>query len=164
MNTKRKLTAKQLSFITAYCTPGKGYNNATQAAILAGYSQKTAKEQGYDNLTKPHIKRRVARFKADLAAESRFTREQQLTDLENVKTLAVNDGNLTAITGAIREQNEMLGYHREAAPNLEKEQQRKELIESEREELQRVAAVRTEELSRPQLSIGRKLRPSAKVG
>lgn len=31
--------------------------NATQSAIKAGYSRETAKEIGYENLTKPHIKK-----------------------------------------------------------------------------------------------------------
>ncbi|GKX40047.1 terminase [Pectobacterium carotovorum subsp. carotovorum] len=37
--------------------------NATQAAIRAGYSAKTAKETGHENLTKPHIAQRIAELK-----------------------------------------------------------------------------------------------------
>mgnify|MGYP001218784721 FL=1 len=47
-----KLTEKQKRFADYYIETG----NATEAAIKAGYSQKTAKEMGYENLTKPHIK------------------------------------------------------------------------------------------------------------
>lgn len=46
-----KFTAKQKRFIDEYLLD----LNATQAAIRAGYSEKTAKEIGYENLTKPHI-------------------------------------------------------------------------------------------------------------
>ncbi|HEU0069637.1 MAG TPA: terminase small subunit, partial [Nitrospiraceae bacterium] len=46
----RKLTAKQLRFMLEYLVD----MNATQAAIRAGYSQKTAKEQGPCLLTKVH--------------------------------------------------------------------------------------------------------------
>lgn len=46
----RKLTAKQLRFMLEYLVD----MNATQAAIRAGYSQKTAKEQGSRLLTKVH--------------------------------------------------------------------------------------------------------------
>lgn len=49
---KIKLTEKQKRFADYYIETG----NATEAAIKAGYSQKTAKEMGYENLTKPHIK------------------------------------------------------------------------------------------------------------
>jgi len=46
-----KLTDKQRDFVEQYLVD----LNATQAAIRAGYSEKTAKEAGYENLTKPHI-------------------------------------------------------------------------------------------------------------
>lgn len=47
-----KLTEKQKRFADYYIETG----NATEAAMRAGYSKKTAKEMGYENLTKPHIK------------------------------------------------------------------------------------------------------------
>jgi phage terminase small subunit len=47
-----KLTEKQKRFADYYIETG----NATESAIRAGYSEKTAKEMGYENLTKPHIK------------------------------------------------------------------------------------------------------------
>lgn len=50
-----KLTVNQKRFIEEYC---KDFN-ATQAAIRSGYSEKTAKEQGYENLTKPHIYEKI---------------------------------------------------------------------------------------------------------
>ena len=46
-----KLNPKQTLFCQEYLVD----LNATQAAIRAGYSVKTAKETGYENLTKPHI-------------------------------------------------------------------------------------------------------------
>lgn len=49
--TNQKLTAKQKQFGDEYIID----LNSTQAAIRAGYSVKTAKEIGYENLTKPHI-------------------------------------------------------------------------------------------------------------
>ena len=49
------LTDKQQRFIEEYIID----LNATQAAIRAGYSEKVAKEIGYENLTKPHIKKIV---------------------------------------------------------------------------------------------------------
>lgn len=47
-----KLTPKQKAFADFYIELG----NATEAAAKAGYSKRTAKEVGYENLTKPHIK------------------------------------------------------------------------------------------------------------
>lgn len=46
-----KLTPKQEMFCKEYLID----LNATQAAIRAGYSKDTAKEIGYENLTKPHV-------------------------------------------------------------------------------------------------------------
>lgn len=45
------LTDKQQRFVDEYLID----LNATQAAIRAGYSEKTAKEIGSENLTKPNI-------------------------------------------------------------------------------------------------------------
>ena len=53
----------------------------------------------------------------------------------------------SAVVSAIREQNDMLGYHRESAPNMEKEQQRKDILETELHELERLCRERTAELS-----------------
>lgn len=47
-----KLTVKQKRFADYYIETG----NATEAAIRAGYSKKTARFIGNENLTKPHIK------------------------------------------------------------------------------------------------------------
>lgn len=55
------LNAKQELFCQEYLID----LNATQAAIRAGYSVKTAKETGYENLTKPHIADRVAELKQE---------------------------------------------------------------------------------------------------
>ena len=49
---EKKLTAKQQRFCDEYLID----LNATQAAIRAGYSQKTARAIGNENFTKPYIK------------------------------------------------------------------------------------------------------------
>lgn len=62
------LTPKQKAFADYYIETG----NATEAARRAGYSKKTAKETGYENLTKPHIaayiKERMAEVEANRVA------------------------------------------------------------------------------------------------
>lgn len=47
-----KLTPKQKSFIDCYIVTG----NATQAAIHAGYTKKSARFIGAENLTKPNVR------------------------------------------------------------------------------------------------------------
>jgi phage terminase small subunit len=49
------LTDKQKLFCLEYAA----CLNATRAAIKAGYSEDTAKEIGYENLTKPHLRAEV---------------------------------------------------------------------------------------------------------
>ena len=51
MKNNSELTAKQQTFCDEYLID----LNATQAAIRAGYSKKTAKSIGQENLTKPDI-------------------------------------------------------------------------------------------------------------
>lgn len=51
-NAKQELNEKQKAFCDHYIKT----LNATEAAILAGYSKKTARSIGAENLTKPYIK------------------------------------------------------------------------------------------------------------
>ena len=64
-----KMTAKQQRFCDEYLID----LNATQAAIRAGYSKKTAKQIGQENLTKPVIKEyidaRMAEKEKELIAD-----------------------------------------------------------------------------------------------
>lgn len=64
-----KLTAKQQRFCDEYLID----LNATQAAIRAGYSEKTAKQIGQENLTKPDIRKyideRMAEKQKELIAD-----------------------------------------------------------------------------------------------
>ena len=56
-----KLTDKQEMFCKEYIID----LNATQASIRAGYSEKTANEQGCQNLAKLNIQERIAELKED---------------------------------------------------------------------------------------------------
>jgi phage terminase small subunit len=55
----RPLSARQRAFVVAYLTDAAG--NATKAAELAGYSKKTARAIGAENLTKPDIAAAIAK-------------------------------------------------------------------------------------------------------
>lgn len=56
-NAKPKLTTKQKKWADEYIKTG----NATQSAINAGYSEKTAKQIGTENLAKPVLKTYIAK-------------------------------------------------------------------------------------------------------
>ncbi len=83
MSKKVRLTVNQKRFIEEYCS--NGYN-ATQAAISAGYSKKTARETGYENLTKPHIKSEINKRLDELTLTA-----EQLTK----RTADIAKGNLS---------------------------------------------------------------------
>lgn len=57
-----KLTPKQQAFADYYIQTG----NATEAAIQAGYSEKTAKQTGYEKLTKPYIQQYIEEKQKEL--------------------------------------------------------------------------------------------------
>ena len=76
--------------------------NATQAAIRAGYSEKTAKEQGYENLTKPHIHDKITLLKAERADSVSLDAKyvlNRLVEIDNLDVLDIldNTGNVKAI-------------------------------------------------------------------
>lgn len=70
-----KLTVKQKAFADYYIQLG----NATEAAIKAGYSKKTAAEAGSENLRKPHIKKyideRLEQISSDRIADAQEVME-----------------------------------------------------------------------------------------
>ena len=72
-----RLTTKQQRFIEEYPVD----LNATQAAIRAGYSRKTAFVIGYENLQKPHIKAPIQKKLAELSRNAGITAERVLNEL-----------------------------------------------------------------------------------
>lgn len=62
---KRKLTPKQRKFAEEYIKSG----NAADAARKAGYSKRSARSVGQENLTKPDIKRYIDERMAEIASK-----------------------------------------------------------------------------------------------
>lgn len=75
-----KLTAKQEAFVKEYLVD----LNATQAAIRAGYSEATAKEIGYENLTKPHIAEAIQKAINERSNRTEITADWVLGSLREV--------------------------------------------------------------------------------
>ena len=72
-----KMTAKQQLFCDEYLID----LNATQAAIRAGYSEKTARKIGQENLTKPDIQEYIQKKKADREQRTEITQDMVLREL-----------------------------------------------------------------------------------
>ena len=75
--SKKRLTPREQAFISYYLIDP----NATQAARLAGYSPKTARQIGYENLTKPHIVAEIKRRRATMLDALQMDADEIVTRL-----------------------------------------------------------------------------------
>lgn len=75
-----ELTDKQKLFVQEYLVD----LNATQAAIRAGYSDKTAYSIGNENLSKPEIAEAIAKAQEERAARTEITADRVLAELAKV--------------------------------------------------------------------------------
>ena len=71
---QKKLTPKQQAFIDEYLIDF----NASATAVRAGYSPKTARYIGYENITKPHIQKAIQERIAELQKKARVDQERVL--------------------------------------------------------------------------------------
>lgn len=74
-----ELTLKQQRFVDEYLIDF----NATQAAIRAGYSEKTSYSIGQENLNKPEIKNEIDKRTAKLESSALITKEMVIQGLLN---------------------------------------------------------------------------------
>lgn len=81
------LTPKQEAFCREYLVD----LNATQAAIRAGYSPRTATEQGARLLTNANVRARVDGLKEERAERVQRTADDVLLDIKKVKESCMGD-------------------------------------------------------------------------
>jgi phage terminase small subunit len=84
---KTKLSAKERRFVEEYPVDF----NATQAAIRAGYSEKSARSIGAENLTKPHICAALKEALDALQAKATRTADEVLAELEHIAFANMQD-------------------------------------------------------------------------
>jgi phage terminase small subunit len=82
-----KLTEKQQRFVDEYLID----LNATQAAIRAGYSVKTAAEIGCENLIKPNIQATVAKAMAERSKRTGFNQDRVVVELAKIAFVKMTD-------------------------------------------------------------------------
>jgi phage terminase, small subunit len=80
MAKKGKLTEKQQRFVDEYLID----LNATQAAIRAGYSVKTADVIGCENLTKPNIQQAIAEHMAERSRRTGVNQDRVVLELAKI--------------------------------------------------------------------------------
>lgn len=83
--------------------------NATQAATRAGYSRKTAKQQGSVLLTNPEVQARVAELQNEIGKRLRITQEGVVADLQALKLAAADAGNYGPAVKAAELQGKHIG-------------------------------------------------------
>jgi phage terminase small subunit len=107
------LTAKQQRFIGEYLID----LNATQAAIRAGYSAKTAGQIGDENLKKPEIAEAVAARQAVISQKLEVTQERVVAELAKIGFSDVrrlfDDGRLWDKRAALVDLGKHLGMFKE---------------------------------------------------
>lgn len=82
-----KLTEKQQRFVDEYLID----LNATQAAIRAGYSPKTAQEQGSQNLSKLMVQQAIAEQMADRSRRTGVNQDRIVLELARIAFAKITD-------------------------------------------------------------------------
>ena len=77
---EKKLTPKQQKFINEYLVDG----NATQSAIRAGYSKKTAQQTGSENLLKPVISTAIIKALQEQEQRTEITADWTLKEIHRI--------------------------------------------------------------------------------
>jgi len=103
MSRKPGITDKQERFIAEYLVDG----NATRAATVAGYSERTAARIGSELLTKSHVRAALDAARKRISAKLELTAEKVLTDLDRLAMKAEKAGKFS---DAIRAR-ELQGKH-----------------------------------------------------
>lgn len=82
-----KLTEKQRRFVEEYLID----LNATQAAIRAGYSVKTAAVIGAENLIKPNISNEISKAMAERSKRTGVTADRVIEELAKIGFINISD-------------------------------------------------------------------------
>lgn len=103
------MNARQAKFVQEYLLD----LNATQAAIRAGYSKKTAGKIGFENLQKPEIAEAIAKAQEKASAKLEISHESIINDLVEIAQEARKDGVYPSVIKA----KELIGKHFGMWPN-----------------------------------------------
>ncbi|TWQ34015.1 terminase small subunit [Xanthomonas vasicola] len=99
------LTHKQKRFVVEYLKD----QNAAQAAIRTGYSEKTAKQQGSRLLTVPAITAAVRAGQKRVAAKAEVTVDSLMVELEQARRMALREKQASAAVTATLGKGKLAG-------------------------------------------------------
>lgn len=104
------MTEKQQRFVEEYLIDG----NATQAAIRAGYSERTAYVIGHENLSKPEIASALAAARQARTERTQITADWVLEQQQALVTKALlqqTDGGIEIARKALKDIGEGIGMY-----------------------------------------------------
>jgi len=136
-----------------YCSNGRRKARAMRAVGYSESSSNSGRVQRsvYSNA---RVQAAIARIDAETGRKLDLTREAQYRRLLGAYDIALEQRNVAGIKAVLAEINEMLGYHRENAPNEERERAVLERMSEEDRELARLAAqLRTAEEARKNVKL-----------
>ena len=110
-----KLSVRQEKFVEHYALCG----NAAEAARLAGYSARTARVIGPENLTKPAVKAALAARQQAFQEELKVTKDDVLTGILNAIQLAKEQQNPAAMISGLAQIAKLCGFYEPDVSRIE---------------------------------------------
>jgi len=101
------LTPKQEAFVREYLLD----SNATQAAIRAGYSAKTAQEQSSRLLSNVMVAQAISEARRKIAQRADFTVDQHMDTLARLRDKAEVEGQISAAVKAEMARGKVAGFY-----------------------------------------------------
>lgn len=105
MSSKKPLSPKQARFVQEFLKD----NNATQAAIRAGYSDGGAKQQGSRLLTYANVAAAISKGQKRVAKKAEITTESLAAEFEEARQLAKRQGQASAMVAATTGKGKLSG-------------------------------------------------------
>lgn len=101
--SNKKLTAKQSLFVKEYLID----LNATQAAIRAGYSERSAQQMGAENMLKPVVSSAIQKAMNERNERLEITKDSVLKNIEALRAKAEKENQLSVAARCL----ELQGKH-----------------------------------------------------
>lgn len=128
-----RLTEKQKRFVEEYLVD----LNATQAAIRAGYAEKTARSIGQENLTKPDIQAAIQNAISARSERTEITQDMVLRELARIAFANGADFARIVSTSTVTTVVNEKGYTQQVMQPV----QRVELVDTEKVDPEKLAAI-----------------------
>lgn len=98
---------RQKKFVAEYLI----CNNATKAAVAAGYSPKTAYSIGQENLKKPEIMEALQKVQVRQAEKFEYTAEESFKNLQKIQKMALESKRLNEALKAEELKGKLCGLY-----------------------------------------------------